>query len=45
MNEEIFKTTQQLNTALVNNTVDIKLKFNIKCQCGKIAIRNYHYLQ
>ena len=45
MNEEIFETTEQLNTALVNNTVNIKLKFNIKCQCGKIAIRNYHYLQ
>lgn len=45
MNEEIFETTEQLNTALVNNTVNIKLKFNIKCQCGKVAIRNYHYLQ
>ena len=45
MNEEIFETTEQLNTALVNNTINIKLKFNIKCQCGKIAIRNYHYLQ
>lgn len=45
MNEEIFETTEQLNTALVNNTVNIKLKFNIKCQCGKIAIRNYYYLQ
>lgn len=45
MNEEIFETTEQLHTALVNNTVNIKLKFNIKCQCGKIAIRNYDYLQ
>ena len=45
MNEEIFETTEQLNNALVNNTVNIKLKFNIKCKCGKVAIRNHQYLQ
>lgn len=45
MNEEIFETTEQLQSALTNNTVHIKLKFNIQCCCGKIATRDYRYLQ